>query len=299
MGGGGGKTKTNQTTTQSIDPTLQPLFGQTGSMVQGIQAGMPDFGQFFNPNVQQIPGLTQGQQNVLGQYGARAFGNPFNAYDTAGANYAQTQANFNSPEVNAFNTAPTLGNLNAPENAALGQIDRFTSGEIGQSPATQAAMAAVRNPVLNDLAMAGLGNSDALSSSLGGAYAPILAQEMSIRAGAIPQLAGIGAQQRGGALAGAQLQSQLGQALRGGQQFAGQFLGQQGQQYDARTGQRLDTYNAAEEKGRQILQQQGEAAYKDFVRRQQLGSEFTTGILSGFPSITGTNVVGQQKGGGK
>lgn len=301
MGGDSGG-KTSQNTTQNIDPSLKPLFTNTADIVGGIQTGLNQggyFGQFFNQNPQQIPNLSQGQQSVLGAYGARAFGDPANAYDIAGTGYAQGAGQLNAQEASALGVAPTLGNLNNPEQAALGQIDRFTSGEIGSSPATKAAMAAVRTPVMNDLAMAGLGNSDALASSLGGAYAPILAQELAIRAGAIPQLASIGAQQRGGQLAGAQLQTGIGQALRGGQQFGAQFLGQQGQNLDTRQAGNLSTYFGGEEAARQIEAQRGQANLADFLRQQGLMSQYTTGILSGMPTITSSNVVGKTSGGGK
>lgn len=298
--GGGGSGKSTQTTTKSIDPALRPLFEQTGTNVANIQGMIaPGFGEFLQPTPQAIPGLTQGQQNVLAAYGARAFGQPFNAYDQAATNYANFQTGMQLPEQAALQTAGGAGLYNSPELLALGQIGRFASGEIGSAPATQAAMTAVRNPVLNELGLAGLGNSSAVGTELGGAYAPILAQEMAIRAGVIPQLTGMGASQRTGALTGAQLQSQIANALRGAQQFGAEFLGRQGTEYEGRTAANLGAYGTAEEKVRQIEVQRGEATLKDFLRRQGLGSEFLTGVLSGFPAITGSTVVGKQSGGGK
>ena len=55
MGSGGGAGSSQQTTTNAIAPQLQPLFGQTGTMIQGFQQDMPDFGQFFQPNRNRSP----------------------------------------------------------------------------------------------------------------------------------------------------------------------------------------------------------------------------------------------------
>lgn len=129
---------------------------------------------------------------------------------------AGTFGQLQGPEAQALTQAGTFGAFQTPELAALQQIGQFASGPIGSSPVTQAAMAAARGPVLNDLALAGLGNSGAIGMELGGAYAPILAQEVATRAGIIPQLTSLGQQLRGGAISGAGLQAQIGQALRQG-----------------------------------------------------------------------------------
>jgi hypothetical protein len=136
---------------------------------------------------------------------------------------------------------------------------------------------------LNDLALAGLANSDAVASNLTAAYAPILAQEMAIRAGVIPQLGQMGASQRAGLLSAAQLQGQLGQQGRGGEQFAANFLGQLGQGIEQRQGQRLGEYSAAEEAQRQIQAQRGQAAYNDFLRQINAASTLSTGLLGQAP----------------
>lgn len=287
----------SQTSGSTIAPQLQPLFGNTASMIQNLQGGMPDFSQFFQSNPQAIPGFTPGQQALGNVYQNRAFGGEqLNAYDTAGTNYAQLAGQLNPLEAAGTPYAQLAGQINAPEQLAREQIARFTSGDIGQSPVTQAAMAAVRNPALNDLAMAGLGNSDAVKTSLTDAYAPILAQEMATRAGVIPQLAALGQQQRAGQEFGANYFGQQGQQLRSGQEFGANFLGQQGQMLDTRQGQRLGEYGTSEEAARQIQAQQGQADLADFLRRQGLGTQFTTGILSGFPSISGSTVVGKTSG---
>src|SRR4030095_1882050 len=265
---------------------LTNLQGLTAGGAWGNNAeGRNLYEQMFSPNVQDIPGFTPGQQSVLGQYGARAFSDPTNIYDQYGSSYAQRGAGFNAPEWAAFANTQNrgIGVFNSPESIALEQINRFAGGEMGSSPATIAAMKAAREPALNDLALAGLANSDAVASNLTAAYAPILAQEMAIRAGVIPQLGQMGASQRAGLLSAAQLQGQLGQQGRGGEQFAANFLGQLGQGIEQRQGQRLGEYSAAEEAQRQIQAQRGQAAYNDFLRQINAASTLSTGLLGQAP----------------
>jgi hypothetical protein len=220
-----------------------------GQDVLGMNAqGQNLYQQMFSPKVQNIPGLTPGQQNVLRILGARAGQDPFSSYDVHGANLASA-----------------AGVTNPFEQAALGQIDQFTGGPIGSSPATIAAMKAARDPALNDLALAGLANSDAVGSNLTAAYAPILAQEMAIRSGVIPQLA------------------QMGQNLRGGTEFGANFFGNLGNTLEQRTGARLGEYNAAEEAQRQIAAQIGQAEYNDFLRQINAASSLSTGLLGQAP----------------
>lgn len=224
-GGSGGGTTTS---TNNIAPEVAPLFAQTGQLVQGIQSGMPDFSRFFGSNPQVVPGQTAGQQDIGAALRTQAFGPGLNA-----------------PQQDAYNSLTSL--INSP---------------VGSSPATQAAMAAVRTPVLNELGNAGLGNSGAVGTELGGAYAPILAQEMAQRFAAIPQLQSIG-----------------------------------NAQY-AQTQGNLQSYGASEEAGRSAEALQQQANYQDFLRQQGLGTQFSTGILSGFPSIGSTTGVTKQSGGG-
>lgn len=232
MGKSGGGGSSNTTSTASIAPELQPLFAQTGTTVAGLQNQItPQFNEFFASQVQDIPGFTQGQMDINRQLRSQAFGPALN-----------------QPQQDAYNSLTSL--INSP---------------VGSSPATIAAMQAIRSPVLNDLALAGLGNSDAVGSELGNAYAPILAQEMAQRYAAIPQL------------------HQLGTTA-----FS------QGQQ-------NLGAYGASEEQQRGILETRGQAELADLLRRQNLGTGFTTGILGGFPSIggqTSTTTTKQSGGGG-
>lgn len=197
-----------------IPKQFRPLASQTGDILQQEQqAIVPQFESFIQPSPQYIPPLTPGQENIAQLQ-----------YDRA--------------------TAPSV--LTSPEQQALSQIDYLTGGPLGQSPATIAAMKAARDPVLNDLALAGLGNSGSVESELLGAYAPILAQEVAGRQAVIPQLANIGqteAQRRSDLL---------------GQAFAGQ------------------------EAGRQIDVQRGLADLNDLLRRQGLFQNLTTGLISPF-----------------
>ena len=169
--------------------------------------------------------------------GERAFGQPLTGWEQAAGGIAGGLGYQNQPELAAMRNLGRSevggygneelgaigrlwgsdilgGGYNPAEQQALGQINRFAGGEIGQSPATQAAMAAVRTPVLNELAQAGLGNSDAVGAALGAQYAPILAQELQTRAQVIPQLANIGQNQRAGTLAATGQLGQMGQAMR-------------------------------------------------------------------------------------
>ena len=230
MGSGGGGSQQGTSTTQATIPKeLKPLYKQTASTIIGLQPQIAgQFDQFFGNQTQQIPGLTQGQQDIGAFQRMRAF----------------------DPNI-----------LNTSEQAAQRQLLDLINSPVGSAPGTIAAMQAARTPVLNDLAMSGLGNSDAVGTNLIGAYAPIIAQEQMLRAQAIPQLQNLGATE-------ANRQSQY-----------------------------LSEYGMTEEKSRGIEEAQGQAVLADLLRRQGLGSQFTTGILSGMPSITGSTT--KSSGGGK
>lgn len=228
-GSSGGGTSSTQNT---IAPELQPLFAQTGSTIMDLQPGITDqFSSFFAPNVQAIPGFTEGQQQIADFQQQQAFG-PI---------------------------------LNSNELAAQSQLMSLLNSPVGSSPMTIAAMDAARTPVLNDLALAGLGNSDAVGTNLAGAFSPILAQEMAMRMAAIPMLQQLGSTE-------ANRQSQY-----------------------------LSEYGTTEEAQRAIQEAQGAAAYNDFLRLQGLGTQFSTGLLGNFPSITGSTTTSSTNtsGGGK
>jgi hypothetical protein len=263
MGSGGGGT-TKGSTENTIAPELRPLYQNTGDLITNLQPQIAgQYGDFFSSNPQQIPGFTPEQQQLAGMQMGRATGNPYSAY-----------------EMQAANMAGGFGNATAPEQAALAQIGQLQNTPFGTLPTTQAAIAAARNPALNDLAMAGLGNSSAVGSSLAGAYAPIYAQEMAFRQGAVPQLAQMGQAMGARGVQGAGLLSQIGGT---GQQRASDLI----------------TQAAASQEAQRALQEtQGQANLADFLRRQGLGTQFTTGILSGMPTITGQTTSSRTSAGG-
>jgi hypothetical protein len=187
------------------------------------------FDPFFRSQTQQIPDLTAGAQALRNFQMQRALGGIY------------TQ-----PDVNALN-----------------QIDQLTGGPLGMSPATQSAMAAIRVPVMNDMALAGLGNSDAVASNQAAAFAPILAQEMQMRASLVP------------------IQQQIAENLVKRQStLIGESFG-------------------TEEQARAIEEARGKAQLNDLIRLQNLGQTYSTGLLSGFPAAGGTTSSTKSSGGGK
>lgn len=267
MGGGGQSGK--QTTTNEIAPELKPLYGQTGDIITGLQPQIADqFTNFFGSNPQQIPSWTPNQQSLADTQMGRAYGNPLSPY-----------------EQQAANMASGFGNPNATQQAALSQINQLQNTPFGTLPTTLSAIAAARDPALNELAQAGLGNSSAVGSALAGAYAPIYAQEMAFRNQAVPQLASIGAQ------------------LQQGQQTGAGLLGQIGGTGAERQTGLINTAMGTQEQARALQESQAAANYQDFMRQQGLGSQFTTGILGGFsPSIqlgSATTKSTSSGGGGK
>ena len=237
-GGSGGGGSTESTQQASIAPELQPLMGQTGAIVSNIQhdyAWPFMLNEAFNPNPQQIPGFTPVQEDIGNFQRMRAF-------------------------------TPVL---NSSEQAAQQGLMDLTNSPFGEAPWTKAAMQAARTPILNDAALAGLGNSDALVSNLGSAYAPILAQEEQQRWQAIPQLQNLGQTQ-------ANRESQ--------------YLGELG---------------TTEEKRRAITEARNAALFNDFMRRQGLSSDFTNRVLGGFnvnaggTTTSSTTSNQSSKGGGK
>jgi len=209
------------------------------------------------------------------------------------------------------------GGFNQAEQAALQQIQRFSGGEIGQSPATQAALASLRPGIQNDLALAGLGNSAEVGSALSAASAPILAEEIRQRSGAIGELTGLGRTVRGGQQFASQAFQRAGEAQRAGNaqaaslfqrageaQRAGRIeeanqLNQQAQTLSQRESRLLGEAGEEEERQRTFAAQQQEANFQDFLRRQGLAQNLTTGLLGGLPNITGSRTVSSSSGGGK
>jgi hypothetical protein len=177
-------------------------------------------------------------------------------------------------------------------------------------------MDAIRAPVLNDLSLAGLGNSDAVGTALSGAYAPIVAQEMAQRFAAIPMLGQLGntaaSRQLGatgalGDLGAGVLQrlqqntgmlGQLGNTIGNRLQQNTGMLGQLGSTGYAQQQGNVGAYGQSEAERRAIQETQEQAEQQDMLRRQQLAQQFTTGILGGFPSISGSVTKSKQSGGG-
>ena len=298
MGGSGSSGGSGtQTTKNQIAPELKPLFGQTGTELMRLQ-GMAPMDPFLGVNPQQIPGATPGQMDILGAQRTRAFGEPLTTQEQQAQMLAGNFGQMRAPEQSAYNLSQNFGQLRMPENFGLLQAAEFAGGPMGSAPATQAAMAAVRDPVLNDLALAGLGNSTAVGSNLGAAYAPILAQEMAIKAGIIPQLFGLGQNLRGGDIAAGGLQAGLGERMRAGDVAGAQRLAQLGATVADRQSQLLSEYGTSEEATRKIAEAQQAAAYQDFLRRQQISQSLTTGLLSSFPNIGGSQVTRTNQSGG-
>jgi hypothetical protein len=158
-------------------------------------------------------------------------------------------------------------------------------------------MSAAREPILNDLAMAGLGRSGAIEPALSAAYAPILAEEMRTRAAMVPQLLGLGQTLRGGEISGANLQSQIGERLRQGDVQGAMMLANLGETETGRESKLLGEAATSEEAVRQLEAQQFEAAIQDVLRRQAIALSLTTGVLGGFPAISGSTTRTSTSGG--
>jgi len=264
MGSGGSASKTTGSTENNIAPELRPLFEQTAGTITGLQPAIAgQAGDFFGQNAQQIPGFTPDQINLANQQLRRAYGDPLSGYETEAANMARG-----------------FGQATGPEAAGLAQINQLQNTPFGTLPTTQAAIAAARDPALNELAMAGLGNSDAVGTSLAGAYAPIYAQEMAFRNQAVPQLI------------------QAGQNMASRQQAGAGLLGQIGGIGQQRQSDLINQAFGSQEAARGLQQTQGQSNLNDLLRRQGLFSQFTTGILGGFPALSGTSTISKTTGGG-
>jgi len=302
-GGGAG-----QQGSQSLQ-LRSPTIGFPGGGGVGNQAVDPLQGfsnRVESPLEQQARGVTTGLGNLQGT-------------EQVGLGLAGGLGNLRGSELNALGTAGQLssGGLNQPEQAALQGINFFAGGPLGQSPATQAALASIRPQVQNQLALAGLGNSAEVGSALASASGPILAQEIASRQGAIGQLTGLGETVRGSQQFGAGLQSQIAQAQRQGNTQAAQLfqqagaaqragriqeanqLNQQAQTLSQRESRLIGELQQSEEAQRQVQAQQFEANFQDFLRRQGLAQNLTTGLLGGLPNILGSRTVSESGGGGK
>ena len=151
--------------------------------------------------------------------------------------------------------------MTLPEQYAMMQSNELVGGPIGSSPATQAAMAAATPGIENQMEMAGLGRSGALPQALASAYGPIVAQEIAGRQAMVPQFLN------------------LGKTLT---ERESTLLGEAG---------------TSEEANRQLMAQQAQADTQDMLRRQNLAQSFITGVLGGFPTVTGQTGISKTSGG--
>jgi len=106
------------------------------------QGGLPGtpLDEFLFPRPQQIPGFNPAQQSVLGRQGQRAFGSFISPQEQQAQQLAGGFGQLRFPEASALGLSQNFGGLRFPELLGLGQIGQFAGGEIGQSPATLAAM---------------------------------------------------------------------------------------------------------------------------------------------------------------
>lgn len=169
LGGIVGSNPNQTTTTQSIPieipEELKPLISQTAEQITNLQRRHP-LSSLFNFSPQPITGLSDVERGLYGQQVKMA----------------------------------GLPATTAPELAALEQINALTSGPIGSSPATLAALQnfeQMSKPgIEQDLALSGLARAGALPDVVSGARSaallPMFQQEIQNRANVIPQLSGIG-----------------------------------------------------------------------------------------------------------
>jgi hypothetical protein len=127
MGSSGGSG--SQNSTQQIAPELRPLFQQTAQGITDLQplatGAMPDF---FNPQAQQIPGFTGGQDLINSFLQQQAFNNPLNnQQQMAQQQLLNTQANpFTDPESQAYQSLLYAKNnpFSSGEREAQGLLSR-------------------------------------------------------------------------------------------------------------------------------------------------------------------------------
>jgi hypothetical protein len=237
MGGGGGPPDTTSTTGSSaatLPEELKPLFkALAGGLTGTIPSMLGILGESYATQPQEIAGMgpqeRQWRQEAMGMLG------------TSGLTAAQRE-----------------------ERRGLRE---FTTGEIGQSPATLAAMQAFKTQqlpgILSGSSVAGLGQgaiAEAAAQASQQAYVPLVQQEMQQRMAAQQALGNLGAQ---------------GYAQQVGLQgIAGM--------------------------PRDIRNQRGQAGYQEVLRRQDLASNF---LLGPFGKLTqpGQTTTSRQvnTGGGK
>lgn len=233
--GGQPSTSSSGSTSPHIPPNIQKLIHNSSlSWLSGLNAanaagGLPSL---LNPNPEQIAQLTPDELANIQQF----------------QNIAQ--------------------NGSYGENQAYGLLNGLTSGPIGSSPATQAAMRAydqnVAPTIASSLGASGGGRGGEMAAAMSqgqtSAYVPLVQQEIANREAAIPQYAGLGQQQS----------------------------------------QDIQTALTNSDLIRQIAQAQDTANFNDFMRRSGLIQQFTQGPLQllGPSAIGSTSQSTTSSGGG-
>ena len=163
----------------TIPAGLQPLISQSAgleSYLGSLAGGAPGYGletQLQNPAVENIAGLTPQENQLIAQLQGQAGG-----------------ANSEFPYANT-----ELGKAQGNVAAANNQISELTSGPIGSSPATIAAMNAYNTnsvpQTMQALALSGSGrgggDTEALTNAREAAYTPLVEQEIANREAGIGQ----------------------------------------------------------------------------------------------------------------
>jgi hypothetical protein len=318
----GGGSRTQQTTQPRLTPAQYAMDDATAlSMLSGLNAA--PMSNYFTPTPQQIAPI-----NAMTAMGAGSAldlmdpNNPATAYyrsvlggQDPSSQFLTTMLGGQDPS-SQFLTSMLRGedpSSNAYRSIIAGQDpgSQYMTGQLqaplGQSPDTQAAMnawnALVRPQVQNQMGLAGLGRSgalgDALSLSETQAVVPFLQQEIANR------------QQSAQALPGLQMQA-AGMLPQTQFQAAGMLPGQQMQaagmlpQIQAGAAQALPSLESQQMQAgistgdylRNIQQQQLDAPYQDFLRRQALSENLLSGGAAIMPSTFGSTMAQMTHGPG-
>lgn len=182
-------------------------------------------------------------------------------------------------------------------------LQQFASGELGNSPAIQAAVNSISQSVVpqlqNRMQSAGLGRSGAMMSELQqgmtGTLLPLYMQGLQQQQGAATQLSNMGLGLEGLRAQQAQLlgsrSEELGtQAMNRGLAAVLQgtlpTLQELGQRDAARDSQRIQDAFTGGALDRDIAGQMAQAQHADMLRQQALAETFHTALLGSIPSFT-------------
>lgn len=163
----GGSNSSQQQTQPAIPPYITPLLQQSAKNWQNLgTAAQGSLSSILNPPTQKIAPLTSGETADIGSLQGIAQG----------------------------------PNINPQEQQAQDLLNSLTSGPIGSSPETLAAMRAynqnVAPQIANDVALSGGGRGGALAAALSqgqtNAYVPLIQQEIANREAGVGQAASLG-----------------------------------------------------------------------------------------------------------